>query len=64
MASDNLHEPNMFIFVLNALIHREYALTIAPNITLMGEFPIMYALQSHPFNWHLQGKKHKSFIVI
>lgn len=27
--------------------------TIAPNITLMGEFPIMYTFQSHPFNWHL-----------
>lgn len=28
--------------------------TVTPNITLMGELPVVDAFQSHPFNGHLQ----------
>lgn len=33
---------------------RHLAPTVTPNVTLMGELPVVDAFQSHPFNRHLR----------
>lgn len=39
---------------------KQFSPTVTPHVTLMGELPVVDALQSHPFNGHLgrEGSTH------